>query len=189
MRFLLTLSLLIFSNLIFAQDLQDQFTGLRDNSETFKEYKLIKLYELNKFWKGVSDTLNNNNKRIADLQKSISRHEAEIKELKNQVAKSEANMLELEFGVEHIKIFGMPISKSAYQVVNFTLILTLLTLITFLIFKYNQRRSIANEKINAFNNLEDKFAEYQKSALEKQMKLRRELQTERNKLEKIRSIN
>ncbi|MTI40438.1 hypothetical protein [Fulvivirga lutimaris] len=189
MRFLVALTLLTFSQITFAQNLQDQFTDLRDNSETFKEYKVIKTYELNKFWKGVTDTLKTNSTTITELQKKIVTHDAEIKKLNDIIAESKANMLDLEFGVEHITIFGLPISKTAYQVVNFAIIVTLLVLIAFLVFKYNERRSTAKEKINAFNNLEEKFADYQKTALEKQMKLRRELQTERNKLEQIRGIN
>jgi predicted nucleic acid-binding Zn-ribbon protein len=189
MRFLVAFALLSLSQITFAQNLQDQFTDLRDNSETFKEYKVIKIYELNRFWKGVADTLKTNNATISELQKKIVSHDDEIKKLNNMIAESKANILDLEFGVEHITIFGLPISKTAYQVLNFTIIVTLLVLIAFLFFKYNERRSTAREKINAFNNLEEKFADYQKTALEKQMKLRRELQTERNKLEQIRGIN
>lgn len=189
MRLFFTLAFLALSHFSYTQKLQDQFTDLRDNSETFKEYKVIKLSELNKFWRGVNDSLKNNSSKIAELQSTISTHEAEINKLNGQIEESKANMQDLEFGVEHITIFGLSISKTAYQVVNFTVIITLLILIAFLFFKYNERRSTAKEKVNAFNNLEAKFAEYQKSALEKQMKLRRELQTERNKLEQKRSIN
>lgn len=189
MRFLIAFALLSLSQITFAQNLQDQFTDLRDNSETFKEYKVIKIYELNRFWKGVADTLKTNNATISELQKKIASHDDEIKKLSNTIAECKANILDLQFGVEHLTIFGLPIGKTAYQVLNFSIIVTLLVLIAFLFFKYNERRSTAREKINAFNNLEEKFADYQKTALEKQMKLRRELQTERNKLEQIRGIS
>ena len=189
MRFFVTLTLLFICQFTIAQNLQNQFTDLRDNSETFKEYKVIKLYELNKFWKGVTDTLNVNSTTITELQNKVARHDAEIKNLNDIIAKNKSEMIDLEFGVAHITILGLPMSKTAYQIVNFTIIITLLVLIAFLVFKYNERRSTAKEKINAYNNLEEKFAEYQKTALEKQMKLRRELQTERNKLEQIRSIS
>lgn len=189
MRFFITLMLLAFSQFTFSQNLQDQFTDLRDNSETFKEYKVIKQSELNRFWKGVTDTLTSNTATINELQKTISANTEKINKLNDTLAKTKADMMDLEFGVEHLTVFGLPMSKTAYQIVNFTIIATLLALIAFLVFKYNERRSTAKEKINAFNNLEAKFADYQKTALDKQMKLRRELQTERNKLEQIRGIN
>ena len=189
MRFLVTIIFLMFSQFTFSQNLQNQFTDLRDNSESFKEYKVIKLNELNNFWKGVADTLSHNNLTIAELQEAMSTHDIEIKKLEGAIEQSKTNALDLEFGVEHINVLGLSISKTAYQIVNFTVIITLLVLVAFLVFKYNERRLTTKEKINAFNNLEAKFAEYQRSALDKQMKLRRELQTEKNKLEQKRSIN
>ena len=46
---------------------------------------------------------------------------------------------------------------------------------------------VSRKKIHEFNKLNAEYEEHKKEALEKQMKLRRELQTQINKLEEIRS--
>ncbi len=184
---LLAFSFFIFQS-IFAQTTDEQFQELKENAETFKEYKVIKIETLNSFWKSISDSLNAKNATINQLSKKITLQQNEVDGIQNSMLQMKQQLSDLEHDATHINIIGFSLDKVGFQVFNFLFIAGLLAIIGLSAFTLKDRQKVANEKIRAYNGLESEFEEYKKDALEKQMKLRRELQTERNKLEQIQNL-
>ncbi|QSE96293.1 hypothetical protein [Fulvivirga lutea] len=188
MKSLLFTIFILFASSAISQKLNDQFSVLMDETETFKEYKVIKIQELNSFWKGVTDSINNKHEIIVDLQAKNQDLNNQVTSLEVEIKEAQAQIESLQGQISTISIFGIAIDKTVYKVVNFTLLSTLILIIGLIFFRLKERVQVANAKIKDYNNLESKFEEYRRKSLENQMKLRRELQTERNKLEEIRSI-
>ncbi len=186
---LFTVILLCFSvHIVEAKSIEDQFDELKESSETFKEYKVIKIKTLNDFWKSVLDSINVKEAAIAKLQSENSVNKTNIDQLKANMEVRDAAIEELQYATSHINVLGVEFGKTFYQILNFTIISILLVFCGILIVSLKERRNIAKTKISAFEKLELKFEEYKRSSLDKQMKLRRELQTEINKREQKRSI-
>jgi large-conductance mechanosensitive channel len=167
--------------------IDDQFKALNESSETFKEYKVIKISAINNFWKSVMDSIYAKEAMIASLKTENTSNKVKIDQLKANIGVKEASIEELQYATTHISLFGINFGKVFYQIINFIIIGVLLVFSFILIINLNERRSIAKTKIDDFAKLEIQFEEYKKDALNKQMKLRRELQTERNKLEQKKS--
>ena len=94
-------------------------------------------------------------------------------------------MEEASFEQEHINFIGINFGKKVYIIINLVIIFGLLGGLIFALSKMKLSNKIAIQKRKEFTKLDGEFQEYKKSSLDKQMKLRRELQTERNKIEEL----
>ena len=54
-----------------AQTLQEQFSTLKEDAETFKVYKVIKQTELNDFWASVTDSVNSSKRLISEEKQNV----------------------------------------------------------------------------------------------------------------------
>ena len=187
MKFFLFFLFLIVNITVYSQKLDDQFQILNESSQTFKDYKVIKINELNDFWEIVLDSIQTNRDYNAGIVSRNKAQEEEIIQLREELAKNNLALQSMEYETSHIDVLGVPLSKTSYKIINFVIIIVLILGSGFLFLNLQERGRTAKVKIKAFETLESNFEEYKKATLEKQMKLRRELQTERNRLEQIRS--
>lgn len=191
LTFLLLVILLTNSIVVYSQeatsvkspDLSSQFNSLKTESESFNDYKVIKTYNLNAFWKTVEDSLKNYRVEIATTKTEIKNLSNEINSLNNQLAEVKATLEESESKNNGISVFGILFKKSLYNFLVWTIIAGLLFLSAsmFIAFKNNLISTKKSKK--DFHDLHEEFESYRKESRDKQMKLGRELQTERNKLE------
>ena len=188
MRIIIFISVFLFT--VFnasAQTLQEQFESLKENSENYKVYKVIKRAELNKFWDVVVDSVQNSKNEIKSQQQQISSQKSEITQLNSTINSQNEEVESLQYETAHIEVMGIDFSKEGYIIMNFTIILILLAGLALLYYKFKHDHKVAKSKVLAYQKLDAEFEDYKKSSLEKQMKLRRELQTERNRIDEIRS--
>ena len=94
---------------------------------------------------------------------------------------------QLEYEASHISVLGIGMFKEAYLAISFTLVALLVAALVFLYGRSKTSILTARKKMQEFSKLNAEYEDYKKDSLEKQMKLRRELQTQINKLEEIRS--
>lgn len=170
-----------------AQTLDEQYKSLKESTETFKSYKIIKETELDAFWKTVLDSVNIAQQDVSGAKRLIDVQERELANLKNVIKEKDAQLEEKEYAGTHISVLGIDWLKDSYIVFNFIIIGILIIAMAVLLYKFKDNNKIARKKSNDFNRLETEFENYKRNALEKQMRLRRDLQTARNKLEEIRS--
>ena len=166
-----------------ASDLSGQFQELKTESESYNDYKVIKTYKLNTFWKQVEDSLGQYRKEITDSGREITSLKSEISELNRQLTDVKASLEDSESRNDSIGVFGLEVQKSLYNVIVWAIIggLLFLTGSMFIGFKSN---AISTKKAKKdYHDLMEEFDIYRKESRDKQMKLGRELQTERNKLE------
>ena len=93
----------------------------------------------------------------------------------------------LQHDASHIEVLGIDFYKEGYIITNFTIIALLIAALSMLYYKFQHDNKAAKSTISAHQKLEEDFEDYKKKSLEKQMNLRRELQTERNRIDEIRS--
>lgn len=188
--------LLVFSFSAFAQEevespqsLEQQFQDMMQGTETFKEYKVIKITELNNFWSTVEDSLQKKDKDILAAEQKIGEQQNNIAQLENKMAEGQELVDQAEYDREHITVLGVDLLKSTFILVSFLIIISLLALIAYGYGKYKYSTNLATDKSKSYEKLEKEYKDYQDKSREKEMKLKRDLQTHMNKIEELKHKN
>ncbi len=185
--------LFIFCLLSFFAQAQDEitltqnFNAIKDKAQTFKDYKVIKQVTLEAFWKSVEDSLAKQRQTIAKQQEEINSFNSRMDQLKIEIARREEAVAEIEFDSEHITVLGIAMHKAAFISVFF---ISLAALAALFVLSFTRSQFLAHslkDKAEAMLILNTEFEEYKHRALEKQMKLSRELQDERNRIAEVRA--
>ncbi len=168
-----------------AETLTQRFNKIKDNSQTFKDYKVIKQVTLESFWKSVEDTLSKQRNLIQTNTAEIKAFKQKMDLLKQEIEARESAVAEIEFDSTHITVLGISFHKAVFISIFF-IVIGALTVLFVLSFTRSQLlyRSI-KEKAADMLVLNSEFEEYKHRAVEKQMKLSRELQDERNRLAEL----
>ncbi len=169
------------------QTLRDQFNDMKDNSETYTEYKVIKISKLNSFWKVVSDTLLGYRKDINELKSTIDSQKAQASSLNNKIEDLQKQLDDSNFYRDRISLFGINMLKETYNIFLWTIIIGLAVLAGILFTSFRHSSSVTREKKRDYNNLHEEFEAFRKRAQEREIKLGRDLQTEINLNEELRN--
>lgn len=167
--------------------LQERFSVMKDKSETFSDYKVIRMYVLDGVWKITMDSLRAQKAALQEAHSTIQKLENEVNSSQVTVQQKEAAMTEMEHDSTHITVLGIDVLKSVFISTAGFVVLALLVLLGLLVARVKWVQSSMREKIENADALSHEFEEYKRNALDKQMKLSRELQDERNKLHDMRS--
>lgn len=192
--FALCLSLSLWSQEEQPKDETNQaiqnFKSLIKKSNNYQEYKVIEKVKINAVQRQVISEIESLESKIIDLNKTINNkeeviqsHETEITDLKEQVEELQNQQNEIKF------LGSIPLTKGSYKIIMWSVITVLILLLLFFIFKYRRSHLINSEIKENLNNLEKEFDTYKHNALEKQQKLGRQLQDEKNKVNKLKNGN
>ena len=161
--------------------LKSQYNYLIDESNDYEEYKVIKKVWTSKFEKSLNDSLEafaQSKQEARDLAKS---QLEEIKNLKAQLASTQDSLNVVTEEKNNIALLGLPMEKSGYRTFMWTTIGILVLLLLLFIFRFKSSNAASTIAKNNLIDVEEEFAEYKKRSLEREQKLRRELQDEINK--------
>lgn len=197
--FLLCLSLV--STISFAQSvtaadalspekdytLEERYRIMRDKSPTYNSYKEIKGYVLDGMWKLTMDSINEQKAAVRQANAKITELQTEISNFQASVQQKDKTIEEMAFDSSHIRVIGISMQKDFFVTVVSIVLLGLLSTIGVVVARLKWVRRHVKEKVDAANQLSIEYEEYKRKALEKQMKLSRELQNERNRLQEMRS--
>ncbi|MFM9836997.1 MAG: hypothetical protein ACKVOQ_01965 [Cyclobacteriaceae bacterium] len=162
--------------------LQERYVGMKKSSETFQDYKVIKEGILDGMWRVTLDSIKNHKAKFANANEVIAQLETEVATQKAAVAKIQASMETIVYDSTHISFFGINFTKSLFITLVLLIVVGQLVAIAAITGKLKLMYTSMKEKMETVNILSHEFEDYKKRALEKQVKLSRELQTERNKL-------
>ncbi|HEX5170134.1 MAG TPA: hypothetical protein VFW11_13240 [Cyclobacteriaceae bacterium] len=170
-----------------GKTLQERYRIMKEKSETFTDYKVIRMYVLDGMWKITMDSLGAQKKSLADAHSTITKLENDLKSINDTLKKKDNDMAEMEHSSTHISVLGIDVLKTAFLSMVGIITLGLLVLLGLLLARVKWVQSSMREKIERAESLSHEFEEYKRHALDKQMKLSRELQDERNKMHGLRS--
>ncbi len=162
--------------------LQDRYVTMKKYSETFQDYKVIKEGILDGVWRVVLDSIKNQKAKFANANEVIAQLESEVAAQKAAVARMQASMETVVYDSTHISFFGINFAKSLFITLVLLIVVGQLVAMGAITGKLKLMYTSVKEKIETVNLLSHEYEDYKKRALEKQVKLSRELQTERNKL-------
>lgn len=160
-----------------------------EKSNNYQEFKVIKKVEINSAIREVFSEFDLLTSEITNLKDSIQSQDKEIQALKKEVAGLNTELSNLQDQKDEIQFLGMALSKSAYNLLVWSIIGVLVVLLLIFIFKFNRSNLLTREARQNLKNLDADYENYKRIALEKQQKLGRQLQDEKNKNQKLNKGN
>ena len=187
------LILFLFSTPIFAQpgnpaqadssSLQKQFDEMIRVSNRYQSFKVVRHGFLNAFMTNVSDSIRIYTAEIEDLKSTIAEQKATIESQGAEIATRDGEITSLTGEKDSINFLGMPLTKSMYNVILWSLIGLLVFLLLFALARMRIALTTSKEARLAREKTAEELEKSRKSRLEVEQTLRRQLQDERNKRE------
>ncbi len=167
-------------------DLKERFDVMKTNSQTYGEYKVIKEYILDEFWKLTIDSIAKQHAGQLESNNKISLLNQELLVTQNELKTQQASVEEIVFDSKHISVVGIPFGKGAFIVISAVIIAGLALMVVITLARMKIVNAGMKEKTLLAHSISQEHEEYKHKALDKQTKLSRELQNERNKLLEMR---
>jgi len=127
------------------------------------------------------DSLKTIRKDLVDTQIVVDSQAKEISDLKANLSNTQDNLDQTNNEKDSMSLFGLLMSKTNYNVLMWTIIAGLLGLLLFFIYKFKNSNAITRQAQHNLAEIEEEFDEHRKTALEREQKVRRQLQDEINK--------
>ncbi len=161
--------------------IESQFDYLYRKSSSYQEYKVVKKTFYAKIKGNVLDSLGALKTDLNDTKKIVETQNIEINKLKSDLKITNDNLTGVTKEKDSIKFIGIPMTKSSYNTLLWSIILGLVVLLAVFIFKFKTSNSITKLAQSQLLDTEGEFDSYKVTALEREQKVRRELQDELNK--------
>lgn len=183
MKLNLTLLLtVLFSLNSFSQEntntIDNQFRTVYKKSNNYLEYKVILKKDYGDIHNNVLDSIKSFNKQLETKNTLISTQKNTIAILKKEKEETNAKLTEALNNQNSISLFGMQLSKGLYSFIVFALIITLLISLGYFIYKFKNSNVLTVAAKNDLEDVENELNTFRKKSLEKEQKLRRQLQDE-----------
>jgi hypothetical protein len=136
-------------------------------------------------WKNTMDTLGASRNLLKDAQAKLAGQKKLSDSLKNTANATAQTLTESNAKMDAISVFGMEVSKSNYNLVMFGLVAGLAIVLVIVIVTTAKHKHEAKYRAQLYEEIEDELKTFKAKAHEKELKLARELQTERNKLDEL----
>lgn len=166
-------------------NLNERFEVMKDKAESYNDYKVIKNVILDGVWKINMDSLAKAKADLRAANSTIAKLNGEIKGAADKVKEAEVSLQESAYERTHMNLFGMHIAKSVFVTTSLVIIAALVIALLAVFSTFNVLRRSNREKELTIHGIMSEFDAFRKKALEKEVKISRELQSERNKLSAI----
>lgn len=199
-KFLIILSISIFCTTISAQTgnpeedklslnsgtIDNQFEYILRKSGNFKgtngqPYEAVKRSMFLTLRAHTIDSLKTIHKDLTETQAIVNSQAKEISTLKTSLSNTQGTLEQTNVEKDSMSLFGMQMSKSGYNVLMWSIIGGLLAFLLFFIYKFKNSNAITRDANKSLAEIEEEFEDHRKVALEREQKVRRQLQDELNK--------
>lgn len=189
---LFTIIAMLFLNVAFGQvqpdslkntdpSLNGQYQFMLRKSKSLYGARLINPSRLTVLWQSVNDTLKKERKQLTEARKEIKAQADHIAGLKGEVTGKETSLADATASVNEIKFLGISFNKGTYNTIVWAIIIILGAGLAIVIFQSGKYRKEAVYRTQLYQEVADEFQAHKVKAKDKEMKLARELQDERNK--------
>ena len=161
--------------------LKKQFDDLYRKSTSYQVYKVISKEKYQQLKQNVLDSINTLEAEISKNNNVIEKNNIEINKTKKELDLTKQNLSSSISRENSIAFFGMQLSKSTYNLLLWSIIILLIAALGYFIFKFSRSNVLTKEAQDNLIEVEQEFETHRKKSLEREQKLRRQLQDEINK--------
>ena len=167
-------------------NIDSQFEYVFRKSGNFKgtngqPYEAVKQAWLLKLKANVLDSLKTTYKDLANSEVTVANQVKEIDDLKAKLGNTQTTLDQTNEEKNNMALLGMQTSKTNYNVIMWSIIAALTAFLLFFIYKFKNSNSLTKEAKHKLEEVETEFEEHRRTALEREQKVRRQLQDEINK--------
>jgi hypothetical protein len=154
------------------------------------QYLLTKVYFyqqplLNAFHKSITDTLSQVRKGLKASQNNLAVANKTIDSLQASIKANTQSLNESNQKVDEVSLIGVPVTKATYNLIMWGLVIVFGAVAGIVLARSGSNIREAKYRVQLYNELEEEYRVYKIKANEKEKKMARELQTERNKLDEL----
>lgn len=168
--------------------ISDQFDYISRKSGNYRadgvRYEVVRETNLYKLRKNVLDSLAATSKKTAELKATIAEHETTIGTLNKKLEETTTNLTAVSEEKDSMSFLGAQVSKATYNIILWAIIAGLFLLLGIFIYRFRNSNILTQEAKNNLSELELEYEEHRRRALEREQKISRQLQDERNKQKK-----
>ncbi|WKD86070.1 hypothetical protein KCTC32516_01422 [Polaribacter huanghezhanensis] len=172
----------LFSLNSFSQEntntLDNQFRTVYKKSNNYLEYKVILKKDFGDLHNNVLDSIKSYTGQLNSKNTLLNSQKTTIDLLEKEKNETTTKLNEALNKENSISLFGMQLSKGFYSFILFTIIIALLAFLGYFIFKFNNSDVLITAAKNNLEDVEDEFNSFRKKSIEREQKLRRQLQDE-----------
>lgn len=168
--------------------ISNQFDYISKRSGNYRadgvRYEVVKETNLYKLRKNVLDTLAAVSKKTAELKATIAEHETTITSLNNKLEETTTSLAAVSEEKDNMSLLGAQVSKGTYNIILWAIIGALFLFLGLFIFRFRNSNILTQEAKQNLSELELEYEDHRRRALEREQKISRQLQDERNKQKK-----
>ncbi len=181
--FLLISSLSSLSQETVQEDnsMKGQFDKIYRISTTYQTYKVIGKDRFQKLKENVLDSLIKSKKTISEKESLLRTERANIQKLNTDLTKTKLDLDTALQKENSISLLGIQLNKVTYNLILWFIIISLGLALSFFVFKFSRSNILTNKAQDNLKDVEQEFENHKKKAIEREQKLRRQLQDEINK--------
>ncbi len=127
------------------------------------------------------DSLKTLKTKLENSKNSVETQQKEINDLKAKLSTTQSTLDSTNLEKDSMSLLGMQMSKTNYNVLMWTIIAGLLALLILFIYKFKNSNAVTRDAKKALEEIEEEFDDHRRTALEREQKVRRQLQDEINK--------
>ncbi|WP_040279943.1 hypothetical protein [Psychroserpens damuponensis] len=161
--------------------IDNQFEYVFRKSGNFKgtkgqQYEAVKQAWLLRLKANVLDSLKTTYKELDETQVVVSTQAKTIDNLNTELSNTKAELTNTISEKDSMELFGIPMTKPNYSLTLWSIVGVLSALLLFFIFKYRNSNAITKQSNKSLAEIEEEFEEHRRNALEREQKVRRQLQ-------------
>ncbi|TJY36112.1 tRNA (guanine-N1)-methyltransferase [Pontimicrobium aquaticum] len=146
-----------------------------------QSYEAVKRSMLLTLQAHTIDSLNTLQGKLNTTRNTVITQQNEINELKTNLENTQNTLNTTNAEKNSMSLFGLQMSKTGYNILMWSIIAGLFALLLIFIYKFKNSNAITKSAKSALAEVETEFEEHRRVALEREQKVRRQLQDEINK--------
>ena len=161
--------------------IENQFDKIFRISTKYQNNKVINIDRFLRLKKGVLDSLKTTKQLVLEKENLLKIERTNNQKTTDTLKKTQQD-LEVALNKENtISLFGAQLNKTTYNLILWGIIILLFFGLVYFIFKFSKSSIVTKKAENNLLNVEEEFEVHRKKSLEREQKLRRQLQDEINK--------
>ncbi|MBT8324014.1 MAG: tRNA (guanine-N1)-methyltransferase [Winogradskyella sp.] len=162
--------------------IEDRFEYIFKNSRNYREdgrrYEVVRYENLLTLKGHTLDSLNALKVKLKSTEGIVNAQSEEIESLKKSLNSTKETLDNTIAEKDSMSLFGMQMGKTGYNVLMWGIIIGLFALMIFFILKFKSSNSLTKAAQHKLAEVESEFDEHRRIALEREQKVRRQLQDE-----------
>ncbi|NNK73179.1 MAG: tRNA (guanine-N1)-methyltransferase, partial [Flavobacteriaceae bacterium] len=146
--------------------IDNQFEYVIRRSNSWQDFKVIKKNWMYTLKAHTIDSLNALHKELESTQGVVATQKTEIDDLRSNLNNTQSTLDATNLEKDSMALFGLQMSKGAYNTLMWSIIAALFALFIIFVFKFKNSNSVTRAAKRALDETEQEFEEHRRVALE-----------------------